>query len=212
MAAALASSAGLRPQHLSTDIPYTNLERDVPKEFGGWRVDEATIPIQAAPDVQAALDKIYNQVLGRTYVDRAGRRIMLSIAYGGNQTDGLQVHLPEGCYGGQGFAVSPKIKALLDTSPARIPVARLVATKGPRAEPITYWLVVAGQVSTNSWDAKMAKLLYTLKGQVPDGFLIRISSVSTDTEAAYRLQQEFASALIAALPADLAARFVGTGS
>ncbi len=192
--------------------PKVDLEAMIPKQFGDWRIDDLQLPIQIAPDVQAELDKIYNQVLARTYMDRTGRRVMLSVAYGGNQTDTLQVHLPEGCYGGQGFVVSPKVKGMLDTTTARIPVARLIATKGSRAEPITYWLVIAGQVSTNSWDAKMAKLAYTLRGRIPDGILIRISSISANTDDAYRLQQEFASALIEALPSDLAARFIGIGS
>mgnify|MGYP006871988586 CR=1 FL=1 len=35
-----------------------------------------------APDVQAALDRIYNQTVARTYVSAKGGSVMLSLAYG----------------------------------------------------------------------------------------------------------------------------------
>jgi EpsI family protein len=187
-----------------------NLETLVPRHFGKWRVDQGVVPFQVTPDVQAELDMIYSQVLARTYTDDRGHQIMLSIAYGGDQSDNLSIHLPEGCYGGQGFAVAPKSVGPLDTPRGRITVARLVATKQSRVEPITYWMVVANKVTTSTWEAKQAKLAYTLTGRIPSGILIRISSVVSATADAYEVQQDFAYALIAALPDEIAERFVGT--
>ena len=70
-----------------------DLERSIPIAFGEWQVDASVAPIAVSPDVQAKLNKIYNQTLSRTYVNGSGQRIMLSIAYGGDQSnDESQVH------------------------------------------------------------------------------------------------------------------------
>lgn len=135
---------------------------------------------------------------------------MLSVAYGGNQTDNLQVHLPEGCYAGQGFAVSDKIRGILATTLGQLPVARLVATKGPRIEPITYWIVVGDTIARSDWEMKKAKLAYTLKGRVPDGILVRISSIDPDSERAYALQTRFAQELLAAVPEESREKIFGS--
>src|SRR6476660_10538444 len=62
------------------------LEQMVPEQFGEWKIDTTIVPIAPSPDVKARLDKIYNQTLSRTYVNPAGHRMMLSIAYGGDQS------------------------------------------------------------------------------------------------------------------------------
>jgi EpsI family protein len=210
MAAAVGAAGALRPSQLVSIQHPLSLEQAVPKRFKQWHIDDRTVPIQPSPEVQAELDMIYNQVLTRTYVDDAGRQVMLSIAYGGNQSDNLQVHFPEGCYGGQGFAVGPKTVGDLTTPLGNLTVARLVATKDSRVEPITYWLVVAGHTAATSWESKKAKLAYTLRGKIPDGILIRVSSISADVDGAYRLQQDFIAAMLTSMPTELAARFVGT--
>jgi hypothetical protein len=66
----------------------------IPAQFDEWQVDATIVPLQVDPDTQARLNKIYNQTLSRTYVNRAGDRIMLSIAYGGDQSDNMSVHRP----------------------------------------------------------------------------------------------------------------------
>ena len=99
MFAASAAAVALRPTHKLADAgPKVDLEAMIPKQFGDWRVDDSIAPVLPAPDVQAKLDKIYNQTLARTYVNGRGQRVMLSIAYGGDQSDSMQVHLPEVCY------------------------------------------------------------------------------------------------------------------
>src|SRR4051812_43242758 len=50
----------LRP--LPADTSGVNLETMLPREFAGWRIDPASVPIAPAPDVKANLDRIYNQI------------------------------------------------------------------------------------------------------------------------------------------------------
>ena len=85
-------------KHLTDLRPKIDLEALFPRQFGDWKVDNA-IPVQmVAPDVQALLNELYNQVLERTYVNSQGARIMLSVAYGGDQSDATRAHWPEVCY------------------------------------------------------------------------------------------------------------------
>ena len=194
---------------LSDTRPPLDLETAVPKAFGDWKVDPSIVPLQVSPDVQAALDKLYNQTLARTYINSHGERIMLSIAYGGDQSDQLQVHRPEVCYAAQGFQILGTRPDRLAIGPSAIPVKRVVAASGARREPITYWVTVGDQAVPTGLRQKFTQLGYGFRGTVPDGMLVRISSLSSDDAAAYKLQDGFAAQLLAAVPEDARTRFGG---
>ncbi len=103
----------------------TDLEKMFPTRFGDWQVDRSMPVILPAPDVQASLDRIYNQVLPRTYVNmRTGYRVMLSVAYGGDQSDGMSAHLPEVCYPSQGFELTGQRKVTLILDGRVVPAQR----------------------------------------------------------------------------------------
>ena len=51
-------------------------------------------------------DKVYSQLLTRTYANQAGDEIMLLIAYNGAQDGVVQIHRPEVCYPASGFRLS----------------------------------------------------------------------------------------------------------
>jgi EpsI family protein len=196
-------------ERIADSRPAVDLESLVPERFGNWNTDKSIIPIAVSPDLMAALDKFYNQILMRTYVNTSGERIMLSIAYGADQSDNLQLHLPEGCYEGQGFALDNKITVLMQTPFGEMTVARLLATKEQRVEPVTYWMVIGGQLATSLWEAKKIKLAYAIKRQIPDGILFRISSISSDPQRGYALQQEFVNAMMRELGPEPRRVFVG---
>ncbi|MGY1489826.1 exosortase-associated protein EpsI, B-type [Methylobacillus pratensis] len=189
--------------------PVISLEDLIPKSFEDWQEDPVPMPM-VSPDVQAALDKVYAQTLSRTYINAAGERIMLSIAYGQDQSDSLAIHLPEGCYQGQGFAVGKKELQILNTPYGDIPAAKLLATKGLRNEPITYWVIIGDRVVSTAWDMKKVKFEYTLRHEVPDGFLIRISNITSQTKDAYVLQEEFAKKMISGIAPDKRQLLIGS--
>ena len=213
MLAAVGLSYALTPKMKIADQgAKINLETLIPQQFGDWKLDETIVPLRVSPDVQAALNAVYNQILTRTYVNSKDERIMLSIAYGADQGDNVQVHLPEGCYRGQGYAVSDKIEDVMQTLVGKIPVSKLVATLGPRQEPITYWVVVGGEVARDNWEMKKAKLRHAIKGEIADGILIRISSITPDVNHGYETQREFSQAMLEAIPPALRSRLIGTES
>jgi EpsI family protein len=202
----------LTPREKTADSgPRIDLERMLPKQFGVWRVDESVVPVQVSADVQAKLNKIYNQTLTRTYVNDQGKRVMLSIAYGGDQSDAMQVHKPEVCYPAQGFQVIKQYQDILDLGSVRIPVKRLVAANGARIEPITYWITVGDVVAMSGWKRKIAQLRYGFTGKIPDGLLFRVSTISRDEEAAFQIQAEFSKSLIASMDSFARQRLIGSG-
>ena len=203
-------SMALVPQRKIADRnPIGKLEDLVPARFAGWAIDQSIPMILPSPDVQAKLDAIYNQVVSRTYINARGERIMLSIAYGGDQSDGLRAHRPEVCYAAQGFSTRDLQDGQLELPGRRIPVRRLVATQGPRNEPITYWMTIGTQVARTGLETKLAQLRYSTRGLIPDGLLMRVSNISRDAQASYRLHDAFMNGLVAAVPAQDRWRLVG---
>lgn len=210
MFAAAGMALALKPTQKVADAgPAVDLEVLIPKQFGDWKVDETIVPLIADPELQAKLDKIYNQTLSRTYLNSRGERIMLSIAYGGDQSDSMAVHKPEVCYPAQGFQILKNRADVLSLDAGEIPVKRLLAKQGARNEPITYWLTVGDSVAATGLMWKINQVKYGLTGKIPDGLLFRISSIQADNAAAYRMQDDFARALLAALPPGSRERLIG---
>ncbi len=187
-----------------------NLETAVPASFGDWRIDTSIVPIAVSPDVQAKLDKIYNQTLSRTYINAAGQRIMLSIAYGGDQSnDESQVHRPEYCYTAQGFQVRSSVISKAVTGYGELAVRRLLAVQGPRSEPITYWITIGDSATLPGVGRKLAQIAYGLRGTVPDGVLVRVSSIDESTDFAYGLQDQFVAQMLKAVDPETRMRIAG---
>jgi EpsI family protein len=214
---AMASAAGLavaaRPtKRVAESQPRLDLERMIPRSFAGWRVDPSILPILPAPDVQARLDRLYDQTLARTYVNASGERVMLSIAYGADQAgETTQLHRPEFCYRSQGFDVSGGTDEALASGHGEIRVRRLVAQTASRVEPITYWITVGDEATLPGVGRKLAQIRYGLTGRVPDGLLFRVSSLSRSSRDAYRLQDAFITDLLDAVDAQQRIRLVGSG-
>jgi EpsI family protein len=139
-------------------------------------------------------------LLERSYINSRGQRVMLSIAYGGDQSgDGTQVHRPEFCYTAQGFQLTLNHVGELLTQYGTLPVRRLVAVQGRRNEPITYWVTVGDKATLPGVKRKLAQIAYGLTGKVPDGMLVRVSSIDNDEKSAHRLQDIFIQDLLAGL-------------
>ncbi len=210
MAGALGAAELARPRQRLTDtLGSLDLERAFPTRFGDWQVD-TRLPVQlVSPDLAQFIARIYTATLSRVYVDPRGERIMLSVAYGGDQSDATRAHRPEVCYPAQGFEIVTDRSATIDTAAGPLRVRRLVARAGGRNEPLTYWVVVGTRTALSGTEQKLAQLSYGLRGQIADGLLVRVSSLSIDDAAAHALQARFINQLSHALAPDLQARIMG---
>lgn len=209
MVFAAAAAFGLTPRHkIAEQNPMPKLADLIPDQFGQWKAVQAINHI-VDPGQKALLDRLYEQQLSRTYENAQGYRIMLSIAYGGNQRDELELHKPEICYVAQGFVLQDKQKTSLPIAENYIPLTRLRTNMGNRAEPVTYWITIGDTVVNNGYAKKWVELKYGLFGKIPDGVLTRISSIDDDWEQAFTTQQQFISELMTNLEPNVRAKFLG---
>ena len=211
MLTSAALAMALKPsERMADERPPISLEKIVPRQFGEWHLDDSMVPVSVSADVQARLDEIYSQTLSRTYANDQGQRIMLSIAYGADQSgDGNQVHRPEFCYTAQGFQLLSSRVGQLITAYGVLPVRRLLAVQGPRNEPITYWITIGDKATLPGVQRKLNQLRYGLTGVVPDGMLVRVSSINPDTDSAYELQAEFVRDLLDSMDPQARVRAAG---
>lgn len=187
-----------------------SLEEMIPTSFGDWRIDTSLIPLEVAPDVLAKLNAIYNQSIARTYRNNQGQRIMLLIAYGGDQSgEGTQVHRPEFCYTAQGFRLVNNNVGKLSTPNGDIPIRRMKAVQASRIEPITYWITVGDKATLPGIGRLWARISYGINGLVADAMLVRISAIEPDEAHAYQLQDQFINQLLLSIDSPSRLRLTG---
>jgi EpsI family protein len=214
MAAAMGATAVLavfaKPSRTVADVRARQpLEDLIPSDAQGWKLDLRGAGVIRPAGEQGRVYGIYDQVLERVYVHADGRQVMLSVAYGAEQSVGLQVHRPEICYPGGGFKVQGMHRATMPVAGQPLPVTRLVATMPGRAEPITYWSVLGDVAQEDAAAFRWRQIRFGLRGQILDGMLVRVSTIDADEARAFRVHTEFADALAGAMTAEQRARVIG---
>lgn len=195
--------------HLADQIGKVDIEALFPPSFGGWRVD-TNMPVSiVSPDVEALLKTLYAQTVSRVYIGPQGERIMLSVAYGGDQSDATRAHRPDVCYPAQGFEILSNRDARIAIGDGALPVRHMLAKQGQRLEPVTFWFVVGEHVAVSGQQQKLAQLRYGMRGIIPDGMLVRVSSIAPDAAKAYQVQARFISDMRAAMPEPARLRVFG---
>jgi len=200
-------------QKLADHRAKFSLENLMPQHFGVWHADKTPVSVIVDSGQAAKIRKYYSQTLARVYINDTGQRVMLSIAYGSDQSDAMQMHKPEVCYPAQGFPILREQNDTLQTAFGEIPVKKLVASRSSLIEPVTYWVTTAGQVETSNFMRKLDKLKFTFTGVLPDGLLFRVSSLCSVMEesASYNVQKNFIDNLLASLTPEDRKRLIGNG-
>lgn len=188
-----------------------SLESLMPKAFGIWSTDTHTAGAIVNPETEAMLNRIYSQLLDRVYTDAQGRRIMVSIAYGEDQSDdSVQMHYPEVCYPAQGFRLKSNKRDLLQIPQGQIKVRRLETEFGEsRPEAVTYWTIIGDRQSLGGWDKKISEIQHGFKGEIVDGLLFRVSSINRDPATAFHDQDVFVRDLVTAMTPAARRQLVG---
>jgi EpsI family protein len=197
----------LAPRELMARSTATlNLEQVIPQKFGDWTfnpgvgvVTPTEPPDFVEPDANSS--RIYAKELGRGYTDRYGNLVMLLIAYGPVQNHRLKAHRPEFCYAANGFLVSQKTSSEVayNKSAAPLKLTRLITERDKRFEPVSYWLRTGNEVATGIVDQQIIRLRYGLRGIIPDGALVRVSTIGVSADASFKLQDQFLRELLAAV-------------
>ena len=211
--AAVAGQALVPTKRLAVLRGPFKLEELIPARFANWSLDDRSVGGIVDPQTAAMLDKLYSQMLNRVYLDDAGHRIMLSVAYGADQADDdVQLHYPEVCYPAQGFRVKSNRTDEVVVPQGSVRVRRLETQYGDsRFEPVTYWTIVGDQQSLGGWDRKVSEIRHGLRGEIVDGLLFRVSSIDRDSAAGFRAQDDFIRALVPVLTPAARRQLVGLG-
>lgn len=210
MVLAAGAASALKPTRAQHETAGLDLAKMVPVSFGDWVIDPSIVPIVPAPDVQANLARLYSQIVSRTYVNARGERMMLTIAYGGDQSDALKAHRQEVCYSAQGFEIRGVLHDKLYLLGKSVPVTRMLAVRHARSEPVTYWLTIGNRVVLGRLQRLLVQLRFGLSGRIPDGMLVRVSSISTNPTRAFKAHEEFITALLGAMRQDDVPRLLGS--
>jgi EpsI family protein len=178
------------------------LDTMIPHQFGDWvEMTEGQGSTVVDPEQQYAINNLYSQTVSRTYEHRpSGRRIMLSVAYGENQSFSKQLHRPEACYSSQGFNIEKVYEEKAQVFGRPIAVNRMLATIGPRVEQVTYWIRIGdGLISGPPTALNIARLKMSLKGYITDGLLFRVSEINENQQEAHQLEDRFIQDFLGAL-------------
>ncbi|TRW17965.1 exosortase-associated protein EpsI, V-type [Glacieibacterium frigidum] len=208
---AAGAAAALTPRKNVVLLPAgRELESMIPKTIGSWQAVPSDLFV--LPKTEGSLaDKLYNQTVTRLYESPTALPVMLVMAYGSIQNDALQLHRPETCYAAVGFQISSsRVDAIDVGGRAKVPVRELTATAERRIEPIIYWTRIGDSLPTSGREQRVSKLEQQFEGIIPDGILVRMSTVAEPDEATFAALRGFASAMLTAVaPADRAV-LVGT--
>lgn len=213
MAGAAACAYALTPRiYLADQRAKVELTQLIPTSFGDWRELTQSSGQIINPQQTALLEKLYSQTLSRSYVNTQGIVVMLSIAYGASQSDGVALHYPEVCYPAQGFQLQTNQPIEIDTPFGVIEGRQLMTRLGQRNEPVTYWSTLGDTVVRGGLKTKLEQLNYGFNGVIPDGLIFRVSTINSDSTKGYLDQSKFITDLINVLTPDSRLRLAGLTS
>lgn len=201
----LSASALASRMEVVADVRGADFNRLISDRLPSWKRVELPSSKNGAPAGP------YAHVSESHYVLPDGRSVMLSIAYGANQlNDRFHAHRPEYCYKAQGFDIIEIADSQLKLQGRTIPVRRMVAVNKNRIERVTYWMSISDRVALPGWDRKLAQLESALHGKVPDGYLVRISTIGGDPKLAEALQRQFLDEWLESLPEQSRRHLIGS--
>lgn len=213
LAMAHAGAILAKPTKFWADVVHgPSYHETIPNDFGNWvyvpeRAGRVVNPVQ-----EEELMKLYSETVAKTYIHKpTGRSIMLSIAYGRNQSTDVQIHTPEQCYPSQGFRVDGRQDHDIITPYGVLKAVRMTTSLGgQRKEPLTFFLRVGDKVARGSKERNLARLSMAIHGYLIDGMLFRVSEISNDAESSFVLQDQFIKDLLSKISDQDRDRLIGS--
>jgi EpsI family protein len=194
-------------------IRYSPINKDkftawVPQHVGPWTVVSASGVVLPPPD--ALSDRLYDNLVTRTYAAPGEPPVMMCIAYNYKQDGVLQLHRPEICYPAGGFRLSPTQSVMLAPAPGREIAANAFTAVGvERTEQVLYWTRL-GDAFPRSWlDQRIIVMEANLRGFIPDGALMRVSMVDNDQARSLEMLRRFLAKFLEVAPPPLQRVLVG---
>lgn len=203
---AAATAFARKPRHHVDWLGTDKIADLVPDHFGDWSFAVAS-GIVMPPQDQLS-NQLYTQTLTRTYTGPDGTEIMLLIACNASQDGVVEVHRPEVCYPAGGFKLLEVADHQTVLAPGISVPSRYIDAESPlRRERIIYWTRIGNDFPRKWSEQRWSVFRQNIAGDIPDGLLIRISSIKPDVTAA--TLDSFARELYAALGKKMQQALVG---
>ena len=205
-AACLVGAAGgeaLKPRREVKLLKSGKVADLAPVAFGDWTSEDVGDPyaINGKGTLSA---KLYNELVVRLYANQKSQAaVMMLLAYGGKQSDELQLHRPEICYPAFGYALVRNEPLSLPVGHGvTVPARRLEAEQDDRRESIIYWSRMGEILPQDAAQQRAARLQIGLQGIVPDGLLCRFSTSGGEPGQSWAMIDGFVTELLAAIAPD----------
>ncbi len=210
LAAASAFAFVRQPAVANPMVPEETFDKWVPRKFGRWTsVSESGVVL---PPPDALRDRLYDNLVTRVYASPSGVSVMLLLAYNNAQDGVLQLHRPETCYPVGGYVLSDTRKVDIPVEGRRIPANFFTATGPGRTEQVQYFTRL-GDAFPRSWaEQRMAVIRANIAGDIPDGMMMRVSTLGMDAPEAETLLDEFSRSFILNSHARLQRLLLGASS
>lgn len=207
-ASTAAAAYAAMPRRSVDRLAQTRLDALIPPRIADWRW---VSNVGVVTTTETSDEDGYDQQLKRVYAAPDLPRVMLLIAYGSTQGGSLQLHRPETCYPGQGFGLTGfrDVDLALASSPGTVHARAFTARRDDRIERLLYWTRIASAFPRNTAEEYRAILSSVVAGTVPDGILVRVSTLGDDIPASDRALARFAEAMVAATSPPARALLVG---
>jgi EpsI family protein len=202
MLATAAVVAARMPQAVAKPVRKEAFEAMMPDRAGNWTFYTASGVVLPPPD--ALSDRLYDNLITRTYIDAAGTPVMLLIAYNPTQDGVLQVHRPEICYPAGGYVLSPTVPIDVHGAAGRtIPGNFFSASGESRDEQVLYWTRVGTEFPRSWFEQRVSVARANLNRIIPDGVLVRVSMIGGDRASSMPVLEDFIRSFQTAAPQGL---------
>jgi EpsI family protein len=191
--AGLAAASGIafirQPEAVHPVIDEDEFTSWVPKQIGPWRMDAASGVV--LPPKDAMSDRLYDNLVTRTYVSREQPTVMMLLAYNNIQDGMLQVHRPETCYPVGGFALSNSRHEdiLVDGKP--VSATFFTAASPRRVEQVGYFTRIGDSFPSSWGNQRVVVARANLAREIPDAMMMRVSLLGNDHDEARAVLSDF---------------------
>jgi EpsI family protein len=197
-----------QPKNSVAPLPKDGFDELIPKNFGDWSFTTKSGLVLPAEDPLS--DSLYSHVVTRVYASATRMPVMMLIAYSHTQNGMLQLHRPEICYPAGGYKLTQTVTDRLDSGFAfDIPIRHFSANGDQRSEQVLYWTRIGTEHPTSWFDQRLAVMRANLAAGIPDGILVRVSTIAPDYAAAKDDLEQFVRSLLKASPPKLRGLMIG---
>ncbi|MBX7539399.1 exosortase-associated protein EpsI, V-type [Qipengyuania sphaerica] len=198
LTAAAVLAEARRPVVANPVIEKQDFRAWVPDRCGEWSSTGSGDVVLPPPDELS--DRLYDNLITQVYREAGGEEVMLLMAYNNRQDGMLQVHRPEVCYPVGGFELTETAATQLRLGAKSIPASMFTASSPGRVEHVMYFTRV-GNSFPRSWASQRETVIAeNLRGYIPDGLMLRVSSLSPRPETALNHMRQFVQSFHAASP------------